>query len=347
MSQQLRAGIIGGGWPGQQHAKGYAAAGGFKVAAIADLIPSRREKFLSEYPGAKQFADANELLADEEIDVVSVCLPNYLHAATTIAALKAGKHVMCEKPPAMSVKEARQIEKTAAKANKIVMYSVQRRFGGPEQACKQAIEKGYAGDVYHARGTWMRTRGIPIGTGWFIDKSRAGGGALIDIGVHLLDLAWHLLGQPRPISAYGVTHQRFAHTLEENKKIDVDDAAFAMIRFEGGKSLELAASWAINQAPQQQGTICRVYGEKAAIEVYTPDGAVLYRNFDAKGDAKPHPLKPPKLVSHAALMRHFRDCILGKTTPIIGAKEGVQLMQMIEAIYKSSESGKSVEIKNN
>jgi predicted dehydrogenase len=342
----IRIGIIGGGWPGQAHAKGYATAGGFKVAAIADLIPSRREKFLSEHPGAKQYADANDLLADDDIDAVSVCLPNNLHAPVTIAALKAGKHVLCEKPPALNATEAKKIESAATKAGKIVMYSVQRRFGGAEQAAKQAIDKGYAGDVYHARGTWMRTRGIPIGTGWFIDKSKAGGGALIDIGVHLLDLAWHLLGQPKPTSAYGVTHRRFAHTLGDGKTIDVDDAAFAMIRFENGKSLELAASWAINQAPQQQGTICRVYGEKAAIEVYTPQGAVLYRNFDPKGDAKAHPLKPPKVVSHVALMRHFKDCIAGKSKPIIGAREGVMLMQMLDAIYKSSESGKSVEIKS-
>ena len=299
---------------------------------------------MTEHPGAKQYADAKELLENDEIDAVSVCLPNFLHAPITIAALKAGKHVMCEKPPAINVKEAKQIAAAAGKAKKIVMYSVQRRFGGAEQAAKQAIDKGYAGDAYHARGSWMRTRGIPMGTGWFIDKSKAGGGALIDIGVHLLDLAWFLLGQPRPISAYGITHTRFAHTLE-GKQIDVDDAAFAMVKFDNGKSLELAASWAINQAPQQQGTICRVYAEKAAIEVYTPQGAVLYRNFDAKGDAKPHPLKPPKVVSHAALMRHFRDCILEKAQPVIGPREGVQLMQMLEAIYKSSETGKSVEIK--
>lgn len=343
---QLRVGIIGGGWPGQMHAKGYASAGGYKVAAIADLIPSRREKFLSEHPGAKQYADAKELLDDKDLDVVSVCLPNDLHAPTTIAALKADKHVMCEKPPALNVKQAKQIEAAAAKSGKLVMYSVQRRFGGAEQAAKQAIDKGYAGEVYHARGSWMRTRGIPMGTGWFIDKSRAGGGALIDIGVHLLDLAWFMLGQPKPTSAYGITHQRFAHTLEEGKKIDVDDAAFAMVRFENGKSLELAASWAINQAPQQQGTICRVYGDKAAIEIYTPQGATLYRNFDTKGDAKAHPLKPPKAVSHIALMRHFRDCILRKTQPMIGPTEGVQLMQMLEAIYKSSATGKSVDIKS-
>src|SRR5436305_10007176 len=104
MAETIRVGIIGGGWPGQMHAKGYAAAGGFKVAAIADLIPSRREKFLSEHPGAKQYADAKELIEDQDIDAVSVCLPNFMHAAMSIAALRAGKHVCCEKPPAMNVR---------------------------------------------------------------------------------------------------------------------------------------------------------------------------------------------------------------------------------------------------
>src|SRR5688572_20617735 len=110
MAEQLRVGIIGGGWPGGQHIKGYQAAGGWKITAIADLIPSRREKMLAEVPQAKQYASAEELLADKEIDAVSVCLPNFLHAPITLAALKAGKHVICEKPPAMNAGEAKKIE---------------------------------------------------------------------------------------------------------------------------------------------------------------------------------------------------------------------------------------------
>src|SRR6476661_7328684 len=122
----------------------------------------------------------------------------------------------------MNAGEAKKIEAAATKAGKVVMYAVQRRFGGAEQASKQAIDKGYAGEVYHARSSWMRTRGIPIGTGWFIDKSKAGGGALIDIGVHLLDLAWYLLGQPKPVSAYGVTHQKFRSIVAPERTFDVD-----------------------------------------------------------------------------------------------------------------------------
>jgi predicted dehydrogenase len=223
------------------------------------------------------------------------------------------------------------------------MYSVQRRFGGGEQASKQAIAKGYAGDVYHARSVWTRTRGIPIGTGWFTQKEKSGGGALIDIGVHMLDLAWYLLGQPKPVSVFGITHEKFGALVPQGIQFDVDDAAFALIKFEGGKSLELATSWALNQPPSQNGTVCRMYGTEGALEVYTPHGAVLYRNFGPKGEAKQTPLKGPKVTGHAALMRHFKECISGKASPMVGAAEGVMLMQMLEGIYKSSAAGKSIQ----
>jgi predicted dehydrogenase len=345
MAETIRVGIIGGGWPGAAHARGYIEAGGFKVVAVADLIPQRREKLKQESGATRDYADASELIADPQIDAVSICLPNFLHASTSVAALRSGKHVMCEKPPAISVAESIRIERAAKKSGKIVLYSVQRRFGGAELAAKQAIDKGHAGEVYHARAAWMRTRGIPIGTGWFTDKSKAGGGAMIDIGVHMLDLAWHLLSQPRPLSVFSVVHQKFGSHVPADIKFDVDDAAFALIRFEGGKSMELAASWALNQPPQQQGGVVRIFGDAGAVDVYTPQGAIIYRNFNAKGESKATPLKPPKVVSHAALMRHFRECIAGRATPGIGAGEGVQLMQMLEAIYKSAESGKSVAIK--
>jgi len=345
MAQALRAGVIGAGWPGGQHAKGYQAAG-IKIAAVADLIPARRKKMMAEFGIPTEYAGAMELINDSSIDIVSVCLPNHEHAPVTIAALKRGKHVMCEKPPAMNAKEAKQIEAAAKKAGKIVMYSVQRRFGGAEQAARQAIDKGYAGDVYHARAQFTRTRGIPIGTGWFTDKSFAGGGALIDIGVHMLDLAWYLIGQPTPTSVFGVTHQRFGSVLPKGLTFNVDDAAMAIIRFEGGRSLELATSWALNQPPQQEGTICRLYGDAGAVDVYTPQGAILYRNFKKDSAPKATPLKGPKTVGHPALMRHFKECILGNAKPLIGAAEGVTLMRMIDAIYRSSETGKSVELKS-
>src|SRR5215471_15973670 len=118
MSQTIKVGIIGGGWPGSAHGRGYLGAGGFKVVAVADLIPERRKKLMGEVHAAKEYTDAAELIKDKEIDAVSVCLPTYLHAPTTMAALRAGKHVICEKPPALSAKQARQIEAAATKSGK-------------------------------------------------------------------------------------------------------------------------------------------------------------------------------------------------------------------------------------
>jgi predicted dehydrogenase len=167
---------------------------------------------------------------------------------------------------------------------------------------------------------------------------------MIDIGAHMLDLAWHLIGQPKPVSAFAVSHRRFADLVPALIGDDVDDSSFALIRFEGGQSLELAASWAINQGPHHEGAICRIHGDKAALDVYTAHGATIYRNFDAKGRAKPTPLKGPKTTLYVAMMRHFRECILGQTTPANGAAQGTQLMQMIDAITRSADTGKSVNV---
>src|SRR3954471_22578462 len=345
MAQTIRVGIAGAGWPGTRHAEGYKAAGGFTVAAVADLIPSRRTALLQQFPGATELAEAQALVGDKSIDVLSVCLPNHLHAPIVNAALKAGKHVVCETPPVLSAGEARRMSASAAKAGKVLLFAAQRRFGGAEQAAAQALEKGYAGNVYHARASWMRTRGIPTGTGWFTDRAKAGGGAMIDLGVQMLDLGWSLLGQPRPLSAFAVLHSRFKSAAPSAGKYDVEDAGFALLRFEGGKSLELSASWAINQPPRQQGTACRVHGDAGAVEVYTPQGPLLYRNFGPKGEAKETPLKLPKVVHYAAMMRHLKRCIQAGEKPLIGPAEATALMNMIDAIYKSAETGRSVEVK--
>jgi predicted dehydrogenase len=235
------------------------------------------------------------------------------------------------------------MDAAARKNGKVLLYSLQRRFGPHEQAAKAAVAKGYVGEIYHVRAVWTRTRGIPVGTGWFTQKEKSGGGALMDVGFHMLDLGWFLLGQPRASSVFGATHSRFGG-LSGSNSYDVDDAAFAIVKFEGGKSLELAASWAINQPPQQNGTACRLHGSEGAIEVYTPNGAVLYRDFNRKGECKENPLKPPKTIHHVALMRHFKESIAGRATAAPGGAEGIALMEMIEGIYKSSESGKSVQI---
>jgi predicted dehydrogenase len=342
-----RVGIIGAGWPGMAHARGYRAAGGFQVVAVADLIPERRQKLIAELgPKTKEYADASELIVDKEIDAVSICLPTHLHVETARAALKRGKHVVVETPPGASARDAAKLAAYAAKAaGKLLAYAYQRRFGGAELAARQAIEKGYVGEPYHVRATWLRTRAVPIGTGWYTDRAKSGGGALLDLGSHMLDIGWYLLGQPRPVSVYAVTHRRFPHVTPRDLHHDVEDSSFAIVRFDGGKTLELASSWAMNQAPSQNGTTCRIYGSDGAVDVYTSRGPMLYRNFTSAGEAKETALKQPKVTGHAAMLRKFRECILGNAHPVMGPQQGLTLMQMIDALYKSAELGRSVEVK--
>jgi predicted dehydrogenase len=364
VAEIVRIGICGGGKPGWSHCNGSRLAGGFKIVAIADPIASRRQKLASEFAIPQQFPTAEALIDEPTIDAVSICLPNHLHAPIAIAALRAGKHVICESPPALNAAQTRRMTAAALKSGKVLLYAMQRRLGGSEQAAHQAIEKGYAGEVYHVRASWTRTRGIPVGTGWFSDRDKSGGGATIDLGTPMLDLAWHLLGEPKAESVFAVMHGRLAaagragpapadrHKPAESNGGEnifpagpggsVEEAAFVLLRFAGGKTIELTAAWAINQPPQQNGTICRVHGEKAAIDVYTPQGAVLYRDFQRADGPKPTILKPPNLVQQAALMRHFRKCITSGAVPQPGPAQGQNLMEMIDAIYRSAASGRSV-----
>ena len=342
MGRILKVGIIGAGWPGAAHARGYQAAGGFELYAVADLVPARREQFCTEFALKTRYASADDLLADKFVDVVSICLPNHLHATTALAALRAGKHVICETPPAISPKEVRQMGKAAEKNARVLLFSLQRRFGGCEQAARQAVAKSLLGDVYHVRAAWMRTRAVPAGTGWYPLKSQSGGGAMADLGLQMLDIGWNLLGDPVPQTVFAATHHRLNPLAEGN--FDVEECATAIVRFADGKCLELAASWAINQPPQQNGAVCRACGTQGALEVYTNDGAVLYRDFDPAGNCKAIPLKGPTMIHHGAMMRHFKDCIAGKSTPQIGSDRAATMMEILQAVYKSAESGKSVNL---
>ena len=165
------------------------------------------------------------------------------------------------------------------------------------------------------------------------------------MGMQMIDLAWKLLGKPRPASAYALFNQRFRGALPVDVKYDVEDAAFALLKFEGDKSLELSVSWAINQPPRDNGTKCQVYADNGALVVYSPQGPLLYRGFQPNGEARETPLKTPKVINYHAMMRHFKECIASGAAPAVGGNDGLGLMHILDAIYKSAESGRSVDIR--
>ncbi|MBC7782949.1 MAG: Gfo/Idh/MocA family oxidoreductase [Burkholderiales bacterium] len=332
MSQGIRLAVLGAGATGRAHAAGAQAAGGFRLTA-ADLIPDRLTALAKQFDIANTVADAAAIVNDPAIDAVCICLPTHLHAPIAVAALKAGKHVLIEFPPAPSSRDAKLVARAAEKAGRTVLYSAARRFGAAEQSAKQAIEKGYLGKIYHTRISLLRTRGIPRGTGWYTNREQSGGGAIIDLGLPLVDLLSYLASPARLSSGLAVAHSRMGG-------IGVEEAGSMLLKFDDGATAELSVAWALNQPPGQAGTVFRISGETGAIDLYTGQGPVLFRAFDDKGVAKATPLKQPKVAGHTALLRHFKDCIAGKSTPICGAADGVALMECFEMIYKSIGTGK-------
>lgn len=330
--------VIGLGWPGQMHLKGYRQNPDVEVVAICDANTELAEKTAAEHGIETTYADHRLLLARDDLDAVSVCLPNFLHAPISLDALNAGKHVICEKPPALNALEARRMATAAAKGKRILMYALCQRFTGQTVLAKDYIDKGELGDMYYGRAVYHRRRGIPTGTGsWFVDKKRSGGGALIDIGVHALDCTWWLMGTPKPVSVSGNAYGKFAHTLPKGTHFDVDDSAFALIRFANDATLVLECSWALNLpgggAIQVAGT--RGGAELNPLRIYTERDGVQV-------DISP---QTPELDNFAGQTRHFVECIRQRRSPLVSPEQGVQLMQMLDGIYKSAASGKEVRIK--
>jgi len=341
MSQTIRVAVCGMGAAGRAHAVGAKAAGGFKIAGVADLISQRRDAAAQEFACQNAMDDAKKAVLDPNIDAVILAVPTHLHAELAIAALKSGKHVLIEFPPAASAGEAKAIARAREKSGKVVLYSAARRFGAAEQSTRQAIDKQFIGPVRHVRASLLRTRGVPHGTGWYHDRKTSGGGALIDLGLPLIDFIQSLLGSHTATTA-------FATGSSLKMKLAVEESACALLRYASTDNpsdvvtVELSVAWAINQPPGQAGLQMRVAGEKGAIDVYTPRGPELYRQFDDKGHAHASALKQPKVVGHTALLRHFRACCLGTEQPVVGSAGGVELMERIESLYKSIDSGKSV-----
>ena len=200
-------GLIGCGGISHVHSLYYASQDKVKIVALCDIIPERAEKRKNEFfPDAKIYTDYKELLKDENIDSVDICTPNYLHSIIAVDAFAAGKHVITEKPDAVSVEEAVRMNEAAEKAGKKLFVMRNNRFVECSKYAKQFIDEGGCGKIYCGRCGWQRRRGIPGKGGWFTTKEKSGGGPLIDLGVHMIDLAIYLMGSPKPVAVSGAAY---------------------------------------------------------------------------------------------------------------------------------------------
>ena len=344
--KKLRAGVIGLGM-GMAHVAGYRGHPDVEVISIADTDKDRLSTRGRELQIASQYTDPLEMLRKEKLDVVSVATPNKFHLPLTIAALKAGCHVLCEKPMAMNAAEGRRMVAMADRVNRRLMINFSYRFNDQSYAMKKAVESGMLGEVYYARTVWNRRRGLPGFGRWFGQKALSGGGPLIDLGVHRLDLALWLMNYPKPLWVMGGTYNPIATRLarEQNKEYDVEDFAAAMVRFDNGAMLALEASWAANiKAPEEMET--RLLGTKAGLvqknvnEGYQWEAEIYLEQDGCQFDMKLHPPVPQA----KGAMVHFADSILANTPHIATGEEGLMVMQILDAIYASADRRAPVRI---
>ncbi len=352
---KLKVGVIGLGM-GRSHLAGYVTHPDVEVVAIADRIQSKREAAQKEFNLPKIYAEGIDMIRNEKLDILSVAVPNDQHKDLTIAGLEAGANVLCEKPMAMNTAEAQEMLDVAKKLNRKLGIDFSYRFNPQSRAMKDLVDAGKLGNIYYARSVWLRRRGVPGlaansfntkggGAGsWFFDKKQSGGGPLIDLGVHRLDLALWLMGYPEPAWVMGSTYCALAGEMAAKRGLDytVEDFACAMIKFKNGATLELDASWASNIKENEQMST-RLLGNKGGLyqqnlnEGYTWD-AELYEDIDGKQfDCRLH--SSPE-VSNAFHL--FAEAVRDNTPFLVQPEEGVIVMRLLDAIYESNRTGAPV-----
>jgi predicted dehydrogenase len=350
MSKTPKLGIISAGAISKNHIEGYTKAGA-EVIAICDPVPAAVEARVKEYKIANGYASAEELLANKDIDAVSVCSPNSLHCEFVLKALAAGKHVMTEKPMAMNVDEAKSMVEAAKKAGKILMCGHNQRFIPDCQKVNDLRNQGALGEVYHARCGWIRRRGIPGLGKWFTTRKMSGGGPLIDIGIHLIDRTWYMMGKPRPVAVSGQTYSKFGKKIESyvctgmwagprdpKGVMDVEDFASAFVRFENGATMSVEVSWAANRADESSYSI--IMGEKLGARVDDVGLTV----FGERGDAiSTETLAFDKSV-YLDRYQHFVKCIQEGVKCSCPGEDGLAIQQVLNGIYQSSEKNAEVRI---
>ena len=351
MSNKLKIGIIGVGGISECHIASYLNNSDVELYAFCDINKERLQAKGEKYGITKLYTDVNEMVALPELDAVSVCTWNAAHKDCTIAALNAGKHVLCEKPMAMNKQEAEEMKAVAEKNGKLLMIGFVRRHGNDCGTLKEFIDADSLGEIYYTKATYLRRNGNP--GGWFGNKAYSGGGPLIDLGVHVIDLVKYLIGNPKPVSVYGATFKKLGNrpgikgakgyvsaTTEMENVCDVEDLATALIRFDNGAVLSVEASFCLN-IKSNCGTV-EVFGTKGGakfnpeLEIYNEMNGYLTNVSFHNNTAMDFN------VIFQNEINHFVDCIKGRAECIAPAQDGVELMAILDAVYESARTGHEV-----
>lgn len=359
--KKLRVGIIGcGGIANSKHFPALKSQfDNAEMVAFCDVIEERAIKAANEYGivGAKTYIDYKELLNDKSIDVVHVCTPNRSHSEITVAALEAGKHVMCEKPMAINSEEARKMLEAAKRTGKKLTIGYQNRFRADTLLLKDIIDDGKLGDIYYAQAHAIRRRAVPT-WGVFLNEYEQGGGPLIDIGTHALDLTLYMMNNYEPMTVLGQTFSKFRNQRDTGNafgdwdvnEFTVEDSAFGFIKMKNGAVINLESSWAINleQSREASTTLCGTLGGadlindevrlnkvaygKQAVEVYNTSGAGV-------PFFSPKSLKRPE----EAECEQWLNAIIEDKEPLVLPEQALVVTEILEAIYLSAKEKRAID----
>lgn len=343
----LKVGIIGcGGIAQGAHMPGYKKLPNVEMVACCDIDEKKAKEAADKFGIGKVFTDYKQLLKIKEIEAVSVCTPNIAHKEPTLAALRAGKHVLVEKPMAMNATEASAMVAAAKKHGRKLMVGLNNRWRADVQALKRFIDAGEMGEIYFAKAQCLRRRGIP-GWGVFTQKNKQGGGPLVDLGVHIMDAVLYLMDFPKPTAVSGAAYTKFG-TREglvglmgqwDPKKYTVEDYSLGLVRFENQATMFVETSFAANI-------------EKDIFDftlLGTEGGCTLEpaRIFSEKNktliDISPVFLQGRS--THDIEMQKFVECVLEDREPPVTGEQGLAVQKIMDAIYRSAELGREVPIR--
>jgi predicted dehydrogenase len=344
----IRLGLIGAGAIAHFTAAEFARHPAARLVAVADPSIERAGELARTFSIATACASAAELL-DQDLDAVYIAVPNVLHAPLAIAALESGRHVLLEKPFAIDLAAAERVAEAARDAGCTLMIGMNQRFDPAVQRARLLLADGALGEVYHAKAWWRRRSGIPRIGSWFTHREAAGGGALLDIGVHMLDACLHLIGAPRVVGVSGATATRFGNrglgdgawgrSEREHPDFDVEDFATALIRLEGGATIALDAAWAMHQDGADRRGI-ELFGTEGTLSVFDQR---LYKDAaDGAYATIERPATAALPFPHMSRAAHFVNVLLGSETPLVTVDEALAVQAVLDAIYSSAATGREV-----
>lgn len=357
-----KVGVIGAGGMLQYHAPGFRLAGA-EIVAVADPAPGAAARAAEKWGIANAYESVEAMLSEcKELDAISIIVPNLYHSSLSIECLNAGKHVFCEKPPALSAAEVQTMIDAAEKAGKMLMFNFNNRARPESRVMKQYIDGGTVGKINSAQAKWIRRTGIPGFGGWFTTKSLSGGGPVIDL-LHMIDLAMYFMGYPEPAHVLANTFDSFI--TDKNFKgpwgipdrvggvTDVETAAHGFVTFKTGQVLSLQVSWAEMVKREEVSVVFQGEGAGGKVErLFARDGidstaidtCELYVQENGMSVNRSIAVEECEDMGRISSATNFIEAIEGRAEPLNSPVQALRLMQIIDAVYESAATGKPVSI---